>query len=66
MYLLTYSQLVCALFRSVYLRKKKKWISWESFCNAEIENLRSLGKRLDTLLTDYEKVFLLGDFNADG
>ena len=29
------------------------------------DHLRSLGKSLDTLLTNYDKVFLMGDFTAE-
>ena len=46
----------------------KKWFP-NCFCNANIGNicdhLRSLGKGLDILLTNYEKVFLMGGFNEE-
>ena len=49
------------------LRKKKRLVN--SSCNGNNSNiydyLRSLGKSLDTLLTNYGKIFLMGDFNAE-
>ena len=55
---------------SIYIElnlRKKKWLVNFSY-NANNSNicdrLRSLGKSLDTLLTNYDKVFLMGDFNA--
>ena len=48
--------------------RKKKWLVNCSY-NANNSNicahLRSLGKSLDILLTNYDKVFLMGDFNAE-
>ena len=48
--------------------RKKKWLVNCSY-NANNSNirdhLRSLGKSLDTLLTNHNKMFLIGDFNAE-
>ena len=48
--------------------RKRKWLVNCSY-NANNSNIRdhprSLGKSLDTLLTNYDKVFLMGDFNAE-
>ena len=56
-----------SIFIELNLRGKK-WFP-NCFCNANIGNicdhLRSLGKGLDTLLTNYEKVFLMGGFNEE-
>ena len=48
--------------------RKKKWLVNRSY-NANNSNicdhLRSLGKSLDTVLTNFDQVFLMGDFNAE-
>ena len=48
--------------------KKKKWLVNFTY-NANNSNicdqLRSLVKSLDTFLTNYDKVFLMGNFNAE-
>ena len=47
---------------------KKKWLvncSYKANNSNIRDHLRSLGKSLDTLLTNYNKVFLMGDFNAE-
>ena len=49
-------------------QRKKKWLVNCSYCvnNSNICNhLRILGKSLDTLLTYYDKVFLMEDFNVE-
>ena len=48
--------------------RKKNWLvncSYNANNNSICDHLRSLGKSLDTLLTSYDKVFLMGDFNAE-
>ena len=48
--------------------RKKKWLvncSYHANNSNICDHLRSLGKSLDTLLTNYDKVFLMGDFNAE-
>ena len=48
--------------------RKNKWLVNFSY-NAKNSNIcdqqGSLGKSLDTPLTNYDKVFLMGDFNAE-
>ena len=48
--------------------RRKKWLVNCSYNanNSDIcDHLRSLGKSLNTLLTNYDKVLLMGDFNAE-
>ena len=48
--------------------RKKKWLvncSYNANNSTICNHLRSLGKSLDTPLTNYYKVFLMGDFNAE-
>ena len=48
--------------------RKKKWLvncSYNANNSIICDHLRSLGKSLDTLLINYDKVFLMGDFNAE-
>ena len=48
--------------------RKKNWrvnCSYNANNSSICDHLRSLGKSLDTLLTSYDKVFLMGDFNAE-
>ena len=48
--------------------RKKNWLvncSYNANNNSICDHLRNLGKSLDTLLTSYDKVFLMGDFNAE-
>ena len=48
--------------------RRKKWLV-NCSCNANnsdiCDHLRSLGKSLNTLLTNYDKVLLMGDFNVE-
>ena len=48
--------------------RKKKWLVNCSYStnNSNIcDHVRSLGKSLGTLLTNFDQVFLMGDFNAE-
>ena len=48
--------------------RRKKWLVNCSYNanNSDIcDHLRSLGKSLNTLLTNYDKVLLMGDFNVE-
>ena len=48
--------------------RRKKWLVNCSYSanNSDIcDHLRSLGKSLNTLLANYDKVLLMGDFNAE-
>ena len=48
--------------------RTKKWLvncSYNASNGNICDHLRSLGKSLDTLLTNYNKVFLMEDFNAE-
>ena len=48
--------------------RKKKWhvnCSYSAIKSNICDHLRSSGRSLDTLLTNYGKVFLMGDFNAE-
>ena len=48
--------------------RKKKWLVNCSYStnNSNIcDHVRSLGKSLGTLLTNFDRVFLMGDFNAE-
>ena len=48
--------------------RKKKWLvncSYNANNTNIFDHLRSLGKSLDTLLINYDKVCLMGDFNAE-
>ena len=61
------NSLVESIFIELNLRKKK----WPVNCSYNTNNsnicdhLRSLGKGLNPLLTNYGKMFLMGDFNAE-
>ena len=48
--------------------RRKKWLvncSYDANNSDICDHLRSLGKSLNTLLTNYDKVLLMGDFNAE-
>ena len=48
--------------------RKKKWLvncSYNAKNSNICDHLRSLGKSLDTVLTNFYQVFLMGDFNAE-
>ena len=55
------------IFLEINLRKKK-WLlcgSYNPHKNLISQHLSVISKSLDTLLTKYDNVFLMGDFNAD-
>ena len=58
---------VKSIFIKLNLRKKEWLVNWS--CNAKNSNiydhLWKLGKSLHTLFTNYDKVFLMEDFNAE-
>ena len=56
-----------SIFIELNLRKKKRLANCSYNTNNSniCDHLRSLAKRLDTLLTNHDKVFLIGDFNEE-